>query len=222
MLRVLLVDEHDVAAESTMRNLSRQGGYEVHRVRTGSEALEKFHDVDLVLLDLDLPDIDGLEVCRLMRAVGDVPIIAIAVRDTELDRVLALRAGADDCVVGTCGSRELLARIDAVLRRARRSARDSDVISLCPLSIDRRSREVVLRGQKINLTAKEFDLLYLLAVNPETVVPRKELMATIWNSSWTDSTRTIDTHVSSLRAKLGSSGWILTVRGVGYRIGHSA
>ncbi|QQQ80449.1 response regulator transcription factor [Saccharothrix sp. 6-C] len=220
MVHVLVVEERDAVAESMIRGLRRQGGYDADQVSTGSEALETYPKADLVLLSLELPDIDGLEVCRSIRAVSDVPIIAIAGRDTELDRVLALQAGSDDCVTKTCGSREIMARIEAVMRRAYRPTRASDTISLCPLQIDRRSREVLLRGEKINVTAKEFDLLCLLATNPQTVVSRKELMATIWDNTWTDSSRTIDTHVSSLRGKLGASTWILTVRGVGYRMGH--
>ncbi|MFD1150231.1 response regulator transcription factor [Saccharothrix hoggarensis] len=215
----LLVVEEDPAGGALVRDLRRQG-YEVCTVTTGTEACREHRNADLVLLNLELPDIDGLEVCRSIRADSDTPIIAIANRDTELDRVLALQAGADDCVVRSCGFREVMARIEAVLRRAKPRPNDPDQISLCPLHIDRRSREVRLDGRLVEVTAKEFELLRALAANPEAVISRKELMAKIWDDSWTESSRTIDTHVSSLRAKLGSSSWIKTVRGVGYRIGH--
>ncbi|MBC7270170.1 MAG: response regulator transcription factor, partial [Streptomyces sp.] len=139
----------------------------------------------------------------------------------ELERVLALKAGADDCVAKSWGSRELVARIEAVLRRNRFPSTVSQTISLRPLHIDRRTREVRVRDRLVDVTSKEFELLCTLAANPQTVVSRKELMARVWGSDWSGASRTIDTHVSSLRAKLGSSGWIITVRGVGYRMGHA-
>ncbi len=218
MTRVLVVAEYSPLAESMIVDLRRLG-YEIDRVDTGSEALRMFPTADLVLLGLTLSDIDGVEVCRAMRAAGDVPIIAIANQDSELDRVLALEAGADDCVLCSCGFREIVARLEAVLRRTRRQSPPPEPVPQCPLSIDRKAREVRLRGRKIDVTAKEFDLLSALAATPEAVVSRKELMRRIWDNSWAESSRTIDTHVSSLRSKLGAGTWIVTVRGVGYRIG---
>jgi len=215
----LLVVEDDTAGGALVRDLRRQG-YRVCTVSTGDEARRVHHSADLVLLNLELPDIDGLEVCRSIRLDSDTPIIAIANRDTELDRVMALQAGADDCVVRSCGFREVIARIEAVMRRAKPHPNDPDLISLCPMHIDRRAREVRMDGSLVEVTTKEFELLCALAANPEAVISRKELMARIWGDSWTDSSRTIDTHVSSLRAKLGASSWIKTVRGVGYRIGN--
>ncbi|WP_084729289.1 response regulator transcription factor [Streptacidiphilus neutrinimicus] len=213
---VLVVAADQAAAESRVRDLRRQG-YAVSSVATGAEALAAHQRSELVLLDLDLPDIDGLEVCRLLRTSGDQPIISIAPRDTELDRVLALQAGADDCVVSSCGIREMLARIEAVLRRARPQPA-SHTISLTPLQIDGSTREVRLHGRPVELTSKEFDLLHTLAADPRSVLSRKELMARVWDTSWAASSRTIDTHVSNLRAKLGDK-WIITVHGVGYRLG---
>lgn len=214
-----LVVEDSKTIDSTVQNLRRQG-YQASGVGTGSDALKNLPRADIVLLDLELPDMDGLEVCRAIRAAGDTPVIAFSCRDTELDRVLALQAGADDCVVKTCGPREVIARIRAVLRRA--NARTADApqsISLRPLHIDGRSREVRLGGRLVDMTSKEFELLYALASSPERVMSRKELMAKVWEADRAASSRTIDTHVSSLRAKLGSSKWIVTVHGIGYKIG---
>ncbi|GGL11585.1 DNA-binding response regulator [Sphaerisporangium melleum] len=187
-------------------------------VNTGAEALKAHRSATLVLLDLELPDIDGLEVCRAIRDSSNTPIISFAGRDTELDRVLALQAGADDCVSKPCGLREVVARIEALMRRAYPRVHTPQSISLCPLHIDSGARKVHLNHQEIDVTAKEFDLLYILAANPERVVSRKDLMKKVWESDGVMCSRTIDTHVSSLRAKLGSE-WIVTVRGVGYRIG---
>ncbi|WP_328322397.1 response regulator transcription factor [Streptomyces sp. NBC_00388] len=216
-IRVLVVEGDDSTAEERVRYLRRHG-YSATSVDTGEEALRTHQHSDLVVLDLDLPDIDGLEVCRSIREAGDKPVISVTARDTELDRVLALQAGADDCVVASCGAHEVMARIEAVLRRARPEPTRS--ISVGPLHIDGKTREVRLRGGPVNLTAKEFELLYILASGPENVITRKELMDRVWDTSWAaDSSRTIDTHVSSLRAKLGASTWVITIRGVGYRMG---
>ncbi|MFJ5939192.1 response regulator transcription factor [Streptomyces cinereoruber] len=218
MVNALVVEDLETI-ESTVQNLRRQG-YQARGVGTGSDALRHLPQADIVLLDLELPDMDGLEVCRAIRAAGDTPVIAFSRQDAELDRVLALQAGADDCVVKTCGSREVMARMGAVLRRVNPQTADApQSISLRPLHIDGRSREVRLDGRPVDMTSKEFELLYVLASTPERVVSRKELMAKVWESDRAASSRTIDTHVSSLRAKLGSSKWIVTVRGVGYKIG---
>ncbi|MEU2226572.1 response regulator transcription factor [Streptomyces sp. NPDC018347] len=219
MTNVLVVERDASAAEAVERDLRRQG-YITRSVLTGAAALLTYRDADLVLLSLELADMDGLELCRSVRGAGDTPLIAVTDLDDELERVLALRAGADDCVVKTWGFREIGARIEAVLRRARRTAAQEKSISLRPLHIDPRSREVRLHDRVVPVTSKEFELLYVLATHSETVVSRKELMAKVWGSNWACTSRTIDTHVSSLRSKLGSGRWITTVRGVGYRMGY--
>lgn len=218
MTSVLVVEQHADMAESIVRDLRRKR-FETNTVHNGTDAMRLHENADLVLLDLQLSDVDGLEVCRSIRAVSEVPIIAFTSLDTELDRVLALQAGADDCMVKTCGPREVLARIDAVMRRSYPEPSAPRAISLRPLHIDGQAREVRLDDRPINVTAKEFELLYTLASRPDAVVSRRELMATVWESNWAESSRTIDTHVSSLRFKLGAPTWIVTVRGVGYRIG---
>ncbi|MFE2286539.1 response regulator transcription factor [Streptomyces sp. NPDC059443] len=218
-IRVLVVEGDEAKAEARVRYLRRQG-YSATSVDTGEEALRTYRNSDLVVLDLDLPDISGLEVCRSIREAGDRPVIAVTTRDTELDRVLALQAGADDCVLASCGVHEMTARIEAVLRRAHARPEPTRSISIGPLHLDGKTREVRLRGGPVSLTAKEFELLHILASAPENVISRKELMDRVWDTSWADSSRTIDTHVSSLRAKLGAGTWVITIRGVGYRMGH--
>lgn len=217
-MRVLVVQEDIAAAESLTHGLRRHG-YDADSVDTGAHALKTCHRADLVLLDLELPDLDGLEVCRGIRAACDAPIIAVTARGTELDRVLGLQAGSDDYLVKPYGFRELMARIEAVMRRVRPQPHAIRTISHGSLHIDSGIREVYLDGQLVNVTRKEFDLLHLLASQPETVLSRKQIMSQVWNTDWTKFSRTIDTHVSSLRNKLGASTWIITVRGVGFRLG---
>ncbi|MGQ0776079.1 MAG: response regulator transcription factor [Pseudonocardiales bacterium] len=218
-MHVLVVEDHTATAESLTHGLRRHG-YDAHSVDTGTHALKIHHRADLVLLDLELPDLDGLEVCRGIRAACDTPIITVTARGTELDRVLGLQAGSDDYLVKPYGFRELMARIEAVMRRARPQPPAVRTISHGSLQIDSGTREVRLDNRLINVTRKEFDLLHLLACQPETVVSRKQLMFKVWDTEWTNVSRTIDTHVSSLRNKLGASSWIITVRGVGFRLGH--
>ncbi|GAB1338428.1 response regulator transcription factor [Streptomyces sp. E-15] len=219
-MNVLVVESDSRAADTLMRGLARQG-YTTHGSTTGAQALRAHHEADLVLLDLDLPDLDGLEVCRGIRAVSDTPIIVVTGRDSELDRVLGLQAGSDDYLVKPYGFRELLARIEAVMRRVRlRSQSRSRVITHGPLRIDAEARVATLDGDPVDLTRKEFDLLYLLASQAGAVIPRRQIMAQVWDDAWSPHGRTIDTHVSTLRGKLGSSRWITTVRGVGFRLGH--
>nr|WP_188267082.1 MULTISPECIES: response regulator transcription factor [unclassified Streptomyces] len=219
VLRVLVVENDARSAETLLQGLARQG-YATQSISTGAQALQLHGSADLVLLDLDLPDLDGLEVCRSIRAVCDTPVIAVTARDSELDRVLGLQAGADDYLVKPYGFRELLARMEAVMRRVRLHTTASRVVSHGALRIDAGARVATLDGEPVDLTRKEFDLLYLLASQPGTVIPRRQIMAQVWGDAWSPRGRTIDTHVGTLRGKLGSSEWILTVRGIGFRLGH--
>ncbi|HEV2634971.1 MAG TPA: response regulator transcription factor [Actinocrinis sp.] len=219
-MQIFVIESSPSTAERLVTALRRQG-YAARSARLGHEALRSYQGADLILLDLGLPDMDGVEVCRSIRAAGRTPIICLNDQDNALDRVLALQAGADDCVARSCGEREILARIEAVMRRiVGREGGRPQVISWSALRIDNRAREVHLSDRAVKVTSKEFDLLYTLAASPETVVSRKELMATIWNDHWAGASRTIDIHVSSLRTKLGSPDWIITIRGVGYRMGY--
>jgi DNA-binding response OmpR family regulator len=219
MTNVLVVQWRPETSAS-LGGLLRLHGYHVETARTGAEAMVAHTEADLVLLGLDLPDRDGLTVCRQIRAVAPTPVIVTVDRGTELDRVLALQAGADGCVSEPYGQWELVARIEAVMRRVRPRLDAADqVITRGPLCIDVATREVKLDGQVVRLTRKEFEVLHFLASRPEAVISREEIMVKIWHDGWPRGSRTIDTHVSSLRTKLGSRNWIRTVRGVGFRIG---
>ncbi|WLQ40106.1 response regulator transcription factor [Streptomyces laculatispora] len=218
VLAILAVGSEESATNELAQGLRRHG-YRVESAATGARALHLHQNADLILLDLDLPDLDGLEVCRSIRASCQTPLIAVTARESELDRVLALQAGADDCMTKPYGFRELMARMEAVMRRTQPQWPLEQVIEHGPLRIDVNSREIRLGGRPIEVTRKEFDLLHLLASWPDTVIPRQQLAAQVWGESMPLRGRTIDTHVSSLRSKLGSSSWIVTVRGVGFRLG---
>ena len=214
-MEILLVEDEDAIAGPLSEGLRREG-FAVSRVATGREALEA-PSPDLVLLDLRLPDLDGIEVCRELRSRSSVPIIVVSARGEEVDRVVGLELGADDYVVKPFGFRELLARIRAVLRRAA-APNDGDMLRAGALEIDLRSRRATLGDQELALTTKEFDLLALLASDPGAVVERERLLREVWNTEWFGPTKTVDVHVASLRRKLGDPGWIETVRGVGLRL----
>lgn len=215
--RVLVAANASPEAESLAAGIRRHG-HEVVIAGSGQAALLAYGDSDLVLLDFDLPDLDGLEVCREIRSTSDVPIIAVTAGGGELDLVLALQAGADDFMVKPYGFRALLARMEALMRRARPRSAAGKVLVRGPLWIDPAARTVTLANSVVKLTRKEFDLLYVLAADPDTVIPRERLIRQVWGDSW--SRRTLDTHVSSVRGKLGANSWIITVRGIGFRFGH--
>lgn len=212
--RVLVV-ESDVNAQRGIAHSLRRQGCDVVSVDSGGKALEMYEHADLVLLDLELSDLHGLDVCAAIRAAGDTPIIAFTCRRSEWDQVLVLEAGADDCLLKPYDLRELTARIGAVMRRSLRQDRAQDVMEWGSLRIDMKLREVTLRGRRVECTRKEFDLLCLLASQPGSVVSRRRLMSQVWGEHWSPPSRTIDTHVASLRRKLGPDEWITTIRGVG-------
>ena len=215
-MRVLLVEDDDAIAEPLVEGLTREG-LTVERVATGAAALEA-GPVDLVLLDLGLPDLDGLEVCRQLRARTSVPVIVISARGEELDRVLGLELGADDYVVKPFGFRELMARIRAVSRRTTGSAAAASAVEVGPLAVDLRTRHVAVDGVDVELTRKEFDLLALLASDPGAIRTRQEILESVWDAHWYGPTKTLDVHVATLRRKLGDPAMIETVRGVGFRL----
>jgi two-component system, OmpR family, response regulator RegX3 len=216
-VHVLVVEDEDSIAEPLAEGLRREG-FTVTRAATGAEALAA-PPADVVLLDLRLPDVDGLDVCRRIRERSDVPIIAVTARGEEADRVVGLELGADDYVVKPFGMRELIARIRAVTRRARGGQAAGDgIVRVADLEVDLRARRVRLGERVLELTAKEFDLLAALARDPGAAVSRHRLLEEVWETSWYGSTKTIDVHVAALRRKLGDSGWIETVRGVGFRL----
>jgi two-component system, OmpR family, response regulator RegX3 len=215
-MRILVVEDEDSIAVPLVDGLRREG-FDVDRAATGAEALA--HRVmDVVLLDLRLPDIDGFDVCRRLRAQSDVPIIIVSARGDEVDRVIGLEIGADDYVVKPFGFREVLARIRAVTRRGRDTGDGHDGVIVGPLEVNRKTHRVALSGQPLDLTPKEFDLLEMLATEPGVAVSRQRIFEQVWDTSWYGSTKTIDVHVASLRRKLGDPRWIEAVRGVGFRL----
>jgi DNA-binding response OmpR family regulator len=215
-MQVLLVEDDPAIAEPLVEGLTRHG-LEVELVVTGAAALEATTP-DVVLLDLGLPDIDGLDVCRELRRRSNVPIIVVSARGEETERVVGLEIGADDYLVKPFGLRELVARIRAVTRRSTATQANGEQV-VGDLSIDRRTRRVSVAGQEIRLAPKEFDLLAVLAEDPGAVVSRHDILSEVWDPYWYGPSRTLDVHVAALRKKLGSPDWIETVRSVGYRLG---
>ena len=213
---VLIVEDEDAIAEPLAEGLEREG-FRVRRVATGEDALDA-PPADLVLLDLRLPDLDGYDVCRSLRKRSDVPIIIVTAKGEEPDRVIGLELGADDYVVKPFGLRELVARIRAVMRRASATRGREGGLRAGSLELDARTRIARLDGNELRLTAKEFDLLLLFMRDPGAVVSRERILQEVWQTTWYGSSKTIDVHVAALRKKLGDSGWIETVRGVGFRL----
>ena len=216
-VRVLLVEDDDSIAEPLMEGLERHGFDPTH-AREGEAALRMAGEADLVLLDLGLPDLDGSEVCRQVRAKWSVPVIVVSARSEEVDRVLLLEMGADDYVVKPFSTRELIARIRAVARRTAPDAIARRGVELGPLKLDTRTHEVLVDGERVDLTPKEFGVLAHLATDPGGVHGRREILEAVWERSWYGSSKTLDVHVASLRKKLGHPEWIQAVRGVGFRL----
>jgi two-component system, OmpR family, response regulator RegX3 len=222
--RILFVEDEAAIFEPFSRAL-RRNGFEPVVARTAAEALESAGRVDpaLVLLDLNLPDGDGSDVCRTLRKDSDVPIVMLTARGTEMDRVLGLELGADDYVVKPFSSRELISRIRAILRRPRAdTAAPAEPMAIGELEVDPGARTVRLAGEPLRLARKEFDLLAELARHRGQVVSREDLMSRVWDVNWFGSTKTLDVHIRTLRRKLEDDSanprFIETVRGVGFRL----
>ena len=222
---ILLVDDEDSVQKLLTYPLEREG-FRVLQARDGDEAIAKFHGgpVDLVVLDVMLPKLDGLEVCKRLRAESTVPIIMLTARDDELDKVLGLELGADDYITKPFSIREFRSRVRAVLRRAavsRSALVEEEVISANGLMIEVGRRTVELGNDRVQLTYVEFELLRILASNPGRVYSRRMLLEALWGGADYREPRTIDVHVRHLREKLERDPrdpeYILTVRGVGYR-----
>ncbi|PWI45130.1 DNA-binding response regulator [Streptomyces sp. ICBB 8177] len=216
VLRVLIVEDDAGIADSLVRGLDA-AGYEARSVASGRAALAAAPRPDVVLLDLGLPDIDGIEVCRLLRRRSDVAIIVVTARGEEGDRVVALDEGADDYLVKPFGLAELLARVRAVLRRTR--PQGPEVLVHGSLAVDVRMHKVEFAGREIPLTPKEFDILQCLVTDPGRVVTRQEILERAWDAHWYGPTKVLDVHMAALRRKLGSPGLIETVYGRGFRLG---
>ncbi len=212
-MKVLVVEDDPAVAVPLLEGL-RRNGLDVDHASTAVDVVPAARHVDVVLLDLGLPDGDGLDVLRALRQTSDVPVIIVTARGDEADRVVGLELGADDYVVKPFSVRELSARIRAIARRRRIEA-PSDTGRV---HIDRTRRVTMVDGEPVQLTAKEFDLLAVLAEEPGRVVPRHELLARVWDPVWHGTGKSLDVHVSVIRRKLGDPGLIETVRGVGYRL----
>lgn len=228
-MQVLLVEDEQSIAEPLVAALRREG-HEVVHAPDGTTALDADASgvFDVVLLDLRLPDMDGLDVCRELRRRGDVPIIIVSARGDDVDMVLGLELGADDYLVKPFGVRVLLARMNAVVRRTAAAGTgvggeadggdlDSPIV-VGALTVDERAHRVLVDGDAVELTPTEFALAAAFARHPGAAYSRQQLLADVWETSWTGSTKTVDVHVASLRRKLGPSVPIETVRGIGYRL----
>lgn len=224
MTSILLVDDETLITDSLTYSLQREG-FDVKAVVDGQSALDAIEefDPDLIVLDLMLPDMSGLEVCRRLRANSTTPVIMLTARGEEIDRVLGLEVGADDYLAKPFSFRELLARIRSTLRRVEldKQAQSQQPVTLRQLSLDPTARRVFREGQELQLSAREFDLLALLMKNAGRALSRDELLARVWGEEWIGDPRTLDVHVRWLRLKVeedpASPQFIQTVRGYGYR-----
>lgn len=220
-MKILIVEDDDRVADA-LRSFLGKSGYATKRVACGGDALEALGaDTEAVLLDLGLPDMDGLDVCRRIRGLSSVPIIIATARSQVEERIKGLHAGADDFVVKPYDVRELVARIEAVTRRTRSSSGDAGPgqrIEIDGVVIDFASRQVQVDGESVDLTPKEFDIVAVLARYPGVVVPSDRIIREVWGTDWSGFKRSLEVHLGSIRRKIGRDSLIVTVRGVGYRL----
>ncbi len=226
MAKILVVDDEENIVELVKFNLEREG-YEVLTAYDGKEAMEQVESekLDLVVLDLMLPQMDGFDICRQIRKnskLNKLPIIMLSAKGEEVDKVLGLELGADDYVTKPFSPRELIARVKAILRRVdNKSVIDGDLLEIGEISLDIGKYQVFLGSNQLNLTPKEFDLLSIIMRNPGQVFSRNHLLEEIWGYDYHGDTRTVDVHIRRLRKKIGEyseDDYILTVRGVGYKL----
>ncbi len=217
---VLVVDDEKNIIQLARLYLNNEG-FRVEAALDGRQALDKFRTVrpDIIILDIMLPEMDGLTVCREIRKSSNVPIIFLTARGEDVDRIVGLELGADDYVTKPFNPRELVARVKAVLRRAHDEKAPAEVLEVGDVRLDAGSREVVAAGKSVPLRTKEFDLLAAFMQHPGTVMDRERLLRLVWGADYFGDTRTIDVHVAWLRDKLQGSGVrIQTVWGVGYKL----
>ncbi|KOU35411.1 transcriptional regulator [Streptomyces sp. WM6373] len=221
-MHALLVEDDDRMAQALGTALA-QRGHTVRRVARAQDALRHTREAEFVLLDLGLPDLDGIELLRRLRTVCGVPLIVVTARCEERDIVQGLRAGADDYVVKPFRMAELMARIDTVRRRtdahADRAAPGAAAVRRGDVEVDPAGRTVTVAGVEVRLTRREFDVLALLAARPEEVHSREEILDRIWGDAFLAASRSLDVHVAGIRAKTGRSALVRTVRGYGYQLG---
>lgn len=218
----ILIVEDDARVADALSAYLRRAGYSTRQVGDGASALAAIGpDAEAVILDLGLPDMDGIDLCRRIRSMSGVPILIATARSNVEARIKGLRAGADDFVVKPYDVLELIARIEAVTRRTRASpmpAGETAVIELDGVSIDLTSRLVFADGLPVDLTPKEFDILAVLARYPGVATPRDRIIREVWETDWSGFSRSLEVHVASIRRKLNRPELITTVRGVGYRL----
>jgi DNA-binding response OmpR family regulator len=218
----VLVVEDEASIASFVSLYLKNAGYGVRTAATGSEALAQVtaQEPSLIVLDLMLPDIDGIEVCRRIRKTSDVPILMLTARDEDVDKIIGLEVGADDYLTKPFNPRELVARVKSILRRAApaRDERESAQLRHGDLVIDAGRREVHVGDDEIQLAPKEFDLLWELLDHRGLVLTRDQLLERVWGYTFAGDTRTVDVHVRQLRRKLGEASPIVTVWGVGYKV----
>jgi DNA-binding response OmpR family regulator len=219
--RILVVEDEANIASFVSVYLSK-AGFEVGVARNGAEALAKAgtEGPALIILDLMLPDIDGIDVCRRIRQRSDVPILMLTARDDDVDKIIGLEVGADDYLTKPFNPRELVARVKSILRRSTSRRRDPEaaILEQGPLRIDSGRREVTVEGNEVQLAPKEFDLLWELLDHRGLVLTRDQLLERVWGYTFAGDTRTVDVHVGQLRRKLGPACPIVTVWGVGYKV----
>ena len=216
---ILVVDDEPNIADLVELYL-RRDGYRVVQSATGEGAVRAVsdHRPRLVVLDVGLPDIDGLEVCRRLRQTTSIPVIFLTARDTEIDRILGLELGADDYMTKPFSPAELVARVKAVLRRVDGSAAPAEIVQVGGVTIDMGRREVRVNDTPVMFTTKEFDLLKFLAERPGLALSRQQILDGVWGYGWFGDARTVDVHIAQVRKKVEGAVQILTVRGVGYRL----
>ena len=215
---VLVVDDEPNIADLVDLYLAREG-YRVLQASTGEKGLEavRDHRPRLVVLDVGLPDIDGLEVCKRLRQTSQIPVIFLTARDSEVDRVVGLELGGDDYLTKPFSPAELVARVKAVLRRVD-GGPTPEVMQCGGATIDGGRREVRLDGEAVEFTTKEFDLLRYLAERPGLALSRQQILDGVWGFDWYGDARTVDVHIAQVRKKVGDAVEIKTVRGIGYRL----
>jgi DNA-binding response OmpR family regulator len=215
---ILIVEDEANIADLVDLYLTREG-FRVLKQGTGLGALDavRDHRPRLVVLDIGLPDIDGLEVCRRIRATANLPVIFLTARGDEVDRVLGLEMGADDYLTKPFSPAELVARVKAVLRRVD-GVQVADIVQAGRVTIDGGRREIRVDDAPVDFTTKEFDLLRFLAERPGLALSRQQILDGVWGYDWYGDVRTVDVHIAQVRKKLGDAGAITTVRGVGYRM----
>jgi len=218
----ILVVEDEANIASFVAMYLKKAGFEVTVARNGTEALAKTgaEAPSLIILDLMLPDLDGIEVCRRIRQRSDIPILMLTARDDDVDKIIGLEVGADDYLTKPFNPRELVARVKSILRRAtpRRREPEGGALEHGRLRIDSGRREVTVAGEEVQLAPKEFDLLWELLDHRGLVLTRDQLLERVWGYTFAGDTRTVDVHVGQLRRKLGESCPIVTVWGVGYKV----